>query len=129
MRLVNTHACIAYFVQLTHFTRVGVDIMQTEIANPRFLVHCSVLCGHLGLTVLIPCNLLPTVTMVQVEVQDSCMGQAVRHSGVGNADMDIVDPAETRRMPRRTMVTRRTNTDKRPLRRARTKNGIHPLTD
>jgi hypothetical protein len=45
---------------------------------------------------MLPDNILRTISMVKVKIYNCGMGEPVVDDCVGNADMDIVDPAEPR---------------------------------
>ncbi len=66
--------------------------------------------------------------MVQVEVDDGGVRQAVAQDGVHDADVDVVDPAETRRVRRGAVVSRRPDCDERPLGPLRRKDCVDSIT-
>jgi hypothetical protein len=45
--------------------------------------------------VLLPSNILRAIAVMQVEVQDSGMGQTMSYGGIGDAYVNIVDPAKS----------------------------------
>lgn len=127
--IFNAQTCIAYFVIISPFARIRVDIMQAIVSDGSLLVRSSILWQLLGLSVVIPSYALRSIAMVKVKVDDSSVREAMTNGSIIDADMHIVEPAKSGRKVGRAVVTGWTDANKGPLGQLIGEDGIDSIAD
>ena len=118
MGILDAYTRSLHLVKVAVLTRVAVNIMYAEVTDRASFedrILSNTLLGFHGTCIALPCYSLRPVSMVQIEVDDCSMCETVSLNSMFDADVDVVDPAETRRPVCRTMVARRSNAHERFL--------------
>lgn len=112
MRVVYAKTCVLDFSLVAPLARIGVDVMHAVVADGSLFGHGSIL-GHVRvLRIAVPGDVLRSVAVMEVKIEDGSMRETVSLSGVFDTNMNVVDPAEARGKVGGTMMTRRANCDK-----------------
>lgn len=84
---------VPHLFHIANFAGVRVDVVERKVGNPGNVVRFA---GGVVKVIEVPGNGLRAVSVVEVKVEDDGVREAVDFGSVGNANVDIVDPAKAR---------------------------------